>query len=53
MLGLGFISLSSIYNTVANYQFNGKIDNVSNMKNDRIYIYSGVLDVIVATGKTF
>ena len=51
MLGLGIVSLPTIYNKVTSYASSGLIDPISNLKDDKVYIYHGLLDVIVAASK--
>ena len=51
MNGLGIISLSSIYKSVSSAYEAGLIDNPANLKNSNVYIYSGLLDIVVATSK--
>ena len=48
ILGLGIVSLPSIYTKVASYASSGLIDPVSNLKDDKVYIYHGLLDVVVS-----
>ena len=50
MTGLiGLISLTNINSKVTSYASSGLIDPVSNLKNDKVYIYHGLLDVVVAS----
>jgi poly(3-hydroxybutyrate) depolymerase len=48
MSGLGIVSLPSIYTQVSSYASSGLIDPVSNLKDDKVYIYHGLLDVVVS-----
>jgi hypothetical protein len=51
--GLGIVSLPSIYTQVSSYASSGLIDPVSNLKDDKVYIYHGLLDVVVSAGGLF
>lgn len=44
------ISLSSIATTVASYEKQGSIDATSNLKNHKVYLFSGTQDTVVAPG---
>lgn len=46
---MGIIYMPSIYNTIQKYETNGLIDSPTNLYNDKVYIYHGVLDVIIST----
>lgn len=50
---MGIVSLPSIYTQVSSYASSGLIDPVSNLRDDKVYIYHGLLDVVVSAGRLF
>lgn len=52
MSGLvGIIPLSTIFSQVSKYVSENLVDDTSNLKKAHIYIYSGIMDFVVSTGK--
>ena len=49
MNGLGIISMNNIYKSVTSAAEAGLIDNPTNLQKSHVYVYSGLLDMVVAT----
>jgi hypothetical protein len=49
MLGTLAIGMSSIFSKVSSYTSSNLIDNPSNLRNHRVYLFSGQVDTVVAT----
>lgn len=47
MSGYGIVDLNGIHKTIGEYEKSGKIDSISNIKNSKVFIFSGKKDTTV------